>query len=100
MADPAAVASLIGNIPPPKPRDLKLTDDEEIRILRAADIVALARTGVETDYRGDVVDAHMPEMPTRFAKQLTQIWRGGVAIGMGRAKALQLALRCARDSIP
>ena len=39
------------------------------------------RTGVELDYRGDVVDAHDPEMPTRLAKQLTQIMRGAVAIG-------------------
>ena len=39
-------------------------------------------------------------MPTRFAKQLTQIVRGAVAIGMDRADALRLALRCARDSMP
>ena len=39
-------------------------------------------------------------MPTRFAKQLAQIVRGGVAIGMTRERALALALRCARDSIP
>ena len=39
-------------------------------------------------------------MPTRFAKQLTQIVRGGVAIGMDRADALRLAIRCARDSMP
>src|SRR5262249_46514278 len=66
----------------------------------AADIVTLARTGVETDYRGDVIDAHAPEMPTRFAKQLTQIMRGAIAIGMSRADARTLALRCARDSVP
>jgi DNA-binding transcriptional ArsR family regulator len=85
---------------PPRPRELVLTDDEEERILRAANIVTFARTGVETDYRGDVIDAHAPEMPTRFARQLTQIWRGGIAIGMARKHALALALRCARDSIP
>jgi hypothetical protein len=39
-------------------------------------------------------------MPTRFAKQLTQMLRGGVAIGMTRERALQLVIRCARDSIP
>ena len=58
---------------------------------RAADLVTLARTGVEYDYRGNVIDAHAPEMPTRFAKQLTQIVRGAVAIGMDRADALRLA---------
>ena len=66
----------------------------------AADLVTLARTGVEYDYRGDVIDAHAPEMPTRFAKQLTQIVRGAVAIGMNRGNALRLAIRCARDSMP
>ena len=47
--------------------------------------MTLARTAVERDYRGDVIDAHAPEMPTRFAKQLAQMVRGGVAIGMDRA---------------
>ena len=69
-------------------------------LLAAADLVTLARTGVEYDYRGDVIDAHAPEMPTRFAKQLTQIIRGAVAIGMDRDDALRLAIRCARDSMP
>jgi hypothetical protein len=41
---------------------------------------------------------HAPEMPTRFAKQLTQIIRGGVAVGMSRKRAMKLAIRCARDS--
>ena len=81
-------------------REYALTEDEEDRILRAADIVTLARTGVELDYRGDVIDAHAPEMPTRFAKQLTQIMRGALAIGMEQAEALDLAIRCARDCIP
>ena len=49
---------------------------ETERLVKAADIVTLARTGVERDYRGDVIDAHAPEMPTRFAKQLAQMLRG------------------------
>jgi hypothetical protein len=77
-----------------------LNEDDENVIVRAADIVTLARTAVETDYRGDVVNAHDPEMPTRFAKQLTQIMRGAIAIGMTRLEALQLVIRCARDSMP
>ena len=80
--------------------DTELTDDESERLLAAADLVTLARTGVDFDYRGDVIDAHAPEMPTRFMKQLVQIVRGGVAIGMGRHDALRLAVRCARDSMP
>ena len=80
----------------PNPHDV--TGQETNRLLAAADLVTLARTAVEYDYRGDVIDAHAPEMPTRFAKQLAQIVRGGLAIGMNRADALRLALRCARDS--
>jgi hypothetical protein len=38
--------------------------------------------------------------PTRFAKQLAQMMRGGMALGMSHAEAKRLALRCARDSIP
>jgi hypothetical protein len=39
-------------------------------------------------------------MPTRFAKQLVQIVRGAVAIGLSRKAAIRLAIRCARDSAP
>src|SRR5262249_29251454 len=77
-----AVAGLVSQVKSDCPCDL--SDDETHRILRAADIVTLARTGVETDYRGNIIDAHAPEMPTRFAKQLAQVVRGGVAIGMRR----------------
>jgi hypothetical protein len=81
-------------------QNVSLTAVETERILQAANVVTLARTGVDYDYRGDVVDAHAPEMPTRFAKQLAQVVRGAVAIGMDRAKGLALAIRCARDSMP
>ncbi|MDO0977178.1 ArsR family transcriptional regulator [Mycolicibacterium frederiksbergense] len=77
-----------------------LSDAETDVLLAAADLVTLARTGVEYDYRGDVIDCHAPEMPTRFAKQLAQVVRGSVAIGMDRAAGLRLAIRCARDSMP
>jgi hypothetical protein len=78
----------------------ELTDAEKQRILVAADLVTLARTAVEHDYRGDVVDAHAPEAPTRFAKQLGQVMRGAIAIGLDRPAVLRLAIRCARDSMP
>lgn len=77
-----------------------VTEEETEVLLAAADLVTLARTAVEFDYRGDVIDAHAPEMPTRFAKQLAQVVRGAVALGMGRDHALALAIRCARDSMP
>jgi hypothetical protein len=79
---------------------VQVTAYETDTLLAAADVVTLARTAVERDYRGDVVDAHAPEMPTRFAKQLTQIVRGSMALGMDRDHALRLAIRCARDSMP
>jgi len=79
---------------------ITVTDAETDVLIAAADLVTLARTAVEYDYRGDVIDAHAPEMPTRFAKQLTQIVRGAVAVGMNRGEALRLAIRCARDSMP
>jgi predicted transcriptional regulator len=80
--------------------DAELSEDEENRLVAAADIVTLARTGVEVDYQGNVIDAHEPEMPTRFVKQLVLIFRGALSIGIERKSALALALRCARDSIP
>ncbi len=80
--------------------DLTLTHAETEQLLQLADVVTLARTGVEHDYRGNVIDAHAPEMPTRYAKQLAQIVRGGIALGMPRRPVLTLATRCARDSIP
>jgi hypothetical protein len=77
-----------------------LSEDEIERLMRAADLVTMTRTAVETDYRGEAINAHAPEMPTRFAKQLVQIVRGGVAIGLSRSAAMQLAIRCAHDSTP
>ena len=65
------VANVIDGIDPDTPADI----DGSERILVAANLVTLARTAVEFDYRGDVVDAHAPEAPTRFAKQLTQVMR-------------------------
>jgi hypothetical protein len=79
---------------------ITVTDEEREVLLAAANLATLARTGVEYDNRGDVIDAHAPEMPTRFAKELTQIVRRSVAIGMDRHDGLRLAIRCARDSMP
>lgn len=89
---------VIASVDPESPP--QLTDAEKQRILAAADLVTLARTAVDHDYRGDVIDAHAPEAPTRFAKQLGQVARGAMAIGLGRDAALRLAIRCARDSMP
>src|SRR5262245_16136266 len=80
--------------------EYQLTDVETDQIVKAADVVTWARTGVERDYKGEVISAHAPEMPTRFAKQLTQLVRGAVAISMTPERGMALAIRCARDSIP
>jgi hypothetical protein len=93
----AAAGGLIGHA---SKDDVRLPEPEIMRLVKAADIVTMARTAVERDYRGDVVFAHAPEMPTRFVKQLAQLVRGAVAIGMSRDEAMRLAIRCARDSIP
>ncbi len=80
--------------------ELTLTGAEVDKLIDAADLVTLARTGVEFDYQGNVSESHAPEAPTRFAKQLTQVVRGGIAAGLTRNEAMCLAIRCARDSMP
>jgi hypothetical protein len=93
-----AVAGLLGTVDPQRAEPL--TDDDINALLAAANITALCRTGVDYDYRGDPIGAHMPEMPTRLAKQLAQIIRGGVSLGMALPTAKRLAIRCAKDSMP
>jgi hypothetical protein len=97
----ATLAKAVGGLINKANKDgYQLTDDEIDQLVKAADIVTSARTAVERDYRGEIIDAHAPEMPTRFAKQLTQLIRGAVAIGIPAQDAMRLAIRCARDSIP
>jgi hypothetical protein len=47
-------------------------------------------TAVEVDYRGDIIDCHEPEAPTRLSN-----WSDHA-----RRHALNLVIRCARDSMP
>lgn len=77
-----------------------LSDTASDRLLNAADLVTLSRTAVERDGRGDLLYAHQPEAPTRFAKMLGQVVRGATTLGIFEANALRLALRVARDSMP
>src|SRR5262249_34296264 len=76
------------------------TPPESKKLIKLANIVTWVRTAVSRDYRGEVIDAHALEMPTRFSKQLTQVVRGAVAVGLTREEAMKLAARCARDTIP
>jgi predicted transcriptional regulator len=62
--------------------------------------VTRARTPVERDYQGNPAWAHGLEMPTRFAKQLVQIARGGLLLGLDRETAMGVAARCCHDTMP
>ncbi len=79
---------------------IELTDAEVEILLDLADLVTRTRTAVERSYQGDPVFAHALEMPTRFAKQLVQLARGALALGMTREEALTIATRGASDSMP
>jgi hypothetical protein len=93
----AAAGGIVGHL---AADEYQVGEAETDQLVKAADVVTMARTAVERDYQGEIIDAHAPEMPTRFAKQLAQMIRGAVAIGMTPAAAMRLAIRCARDSIP
>jgi len=67
-----------------------LTDAEMGSLLGLADLVTRARTPVERDYQGNPAFAHALEMPTRFAKQLVQIARGGLLLGLDRDTAMRV----------
>jgi hypothetical protein len=77
-----------------------LDEESQDRLLEVANLVTWARTAVERDYQGNVIDAHAPEMPTRFAKMLGQVVRGGLALGMTLEAAMHGAIRVAGDSMP
>jgi hypothetical protein len=92
-----AATDILGGL---QPQVADVCDADSEVLLGLADVVTQARTGVEHDYRGDVIDAHQPEMPTRFAKALVQVARGALALGMAPADALATAVRVAGDSMP
>ena len=79
---------------------LKLADDEVEDIFSLADLVTRARTAVERDFKGNPMFAHALEMPTRLAKQLVQLGRGALALGMPHGEAMDVVARCAADTMP
>lgn len=94
----ATVGKLLQAIDPDQ--DATLGDDEADRLLAVADLVTRARTAVERDFQGEPQFAHGLELPTRYAKQLAQIVRGALTLGMDRDSAFRRAMRCGADSIP
>ena len=89
MRDELAARSASSSAPSPAtPEASQLTDDEADPVLDLADLVTRARTAVERDFKGNPVFAHALEMPTRLAKQLVQLARGGLALGMDRDEAM------------
>ena len=78
----------------------EVAEDDLDELLGLADLVTRCRTAVERDYQRNPMFAHGLEMPTRFAKQLVQIVRGGIALGMPAEAAMATAARAARDSMP
>lgn len=82
------------------PSGSDLSEDAMDELLCAANLVTMARTAVEKDFKGNPEWAHAPEVPTRFAKMLGQVVRGALGIGLDHDYALALALRVARDSVP
>lgn len=92
-----AVRGLFENLPDEPP---ELDDDTVERIVDIADLVALARSPVQRDYRGELELVHDPEAPTRISKQLAQLYRGLLWIGLDDHAAWQTVARVAVDSIP
>ena len=93
-----AVAGFLANVRVPE--DLAPDDTTADRIVALADLVSRARSQVSRDFKGDPEYAHSAEMPTRIAKQLTQLWRGAQACGLTDAESLAAVQRVAADSIP
>lgn len=69
-------------------------------LIGLASLVALARSPVHRDYKGEVELVGDPEAPTRIIKQLGQIWRACGVLGLGRTESWEVVTRCALDSIP
>lgn len=93
----AAVAGLLAGVTIPTD---PLSEDMLNEIVALADLVSRARSEVARDFKGDPQWAHQPEMPTRFAKQLQQAYRGARAVGLGDDRARRIVQRLAGDSIP
>jgi hypothetical protein len=92
------VGKLLGGLTPGPPIDLEA--EARANFQRLATLVATLRTAVEHDQRGAPTFGHQPEVASRLIKQLGQVMRGAVAIGLTDDEAQKLAKRIARDTVP
>jgi len=92
----AVAAVLAGMAPEP----VNITEEETAVLLAAADLVTLTRTGVEYDYRGDVIDAHAPRDadPVRQATRPDRTRRCRYRDGSRRGAAAGYPLRPGFDA--
>jgi hypothetical protein len=97
----SAMRSFLTQLPKEPPG---VSDPLQARLVRLADFVTRARSGVVRDgYRRELEYAPEPEMPARFVKQLFELLRG-VALVLGHEEATEQDMdrvaRVALDSIP
>ena len=92
-----AVRDLLGRLPEDAPA---FPEDHHERIVSLAVLAALARSPVERDYRGEVELVLEAEAPTRIVKQLSQLLRGLLWIGLDTEDAWSVVVRAGFDSIP
>ncbi len=80
-----------------------LSSDSTEWLVEVAHFAATARTGVTFEGQGRfrvIVDAPMPEEPTRLAQQLVRLARCLVALGSDELGAVRLVTQAGLDSIP
>jgi hypothetical protein len=70
-------------------------------LVRLADIVTRARSGVARDYQTrDILYLPEPEAPTRLAKQIAQLMAAALTIGVDETEAWRLARKVGWDPVP
>ncbi len=94
-----AVARLFADGLPASPRELD--SDEQDRLVSLVTLIVRCRSAVERDsYTREVELIPDAEAPTRLIVVLQRLLAGLSAIGVGRAKAWDVACQVALDSIP
>lgn len=96
-----AVGGLLGSLDPLTVAAHRASSDDVLEALvDLADFLALSRSEVARDSKGEPAYAHPPEMGTRVGKQLLAVYQGALLIGMSPDEAMALVHRITHDSIP